>query len=174
MILVDEAYHEYVDDASYSTMVPETRDPNVIVSRTFSKVYGMAGLRVGYAVAAPATAATLAAWRLDAGVNRLGIAAALASLADEDGVRAERRRNATVRTTVTRWFAARGLTGPRSHTNFVFVDIKRDVRPVIAACLSRGVAVGRPFPPLDSHLRISIGTATEIDRALNVLGAVLA
>lgn len=172
-ILVDEAYHEYVADPSYATMIPETRDEHVIVSRTFSKVFGMAGLRVGYAVASGQTAATLAAWRLDASVNQLAIAAARASLDDSAAVAAERQRNSEVRTLVTRWFAERGFTGPQSHTNFVFVNIRRDVRPVIAGCLAERVAVGRPFPPLETHLRVSVGTEAETRRALDVLGRVL-
>lgn len=174
MILVDEAYHEYVADSSYATMVPETRDRHVIVARTFSKVYGMAGLRVGYAVAAAETATTLAQWRLDAGVSQLSLSAAMAALDDDAALRAEQQRNASVRDTVTKWFASRGFTGPASHTNFVFVDIKRDVQPVIAASLAQGVVVGRPFPPLRTHLRLSIGTQAEMDRALAVLARALA
>ena len=173
MILVDEAYHEYVDDPSYATMMPEIRDPHVIVSRTFSKVYGMAGVRVGYAVAAPDTARVLVEWKLDSAVNQFAVAGALASLSDTAATQAEQRRNRVVRSRVTRWFADRGFTVAPSQTNFVFADIKRDVRPVIASCLDRGVAVGRPFPPLETHLRLSIGTAAEIDRALEVLGTVL-
>jgi histidinol-phosphate aminotransferase len=174
MILVDEAYHEYGDDPAYATMMPEIRDPHVIVSRTFSKVYGMAGVRVGYAVAAPDTARVLTEWKLDSAVNQFAVAGALASLRDSAATQAEQRRNREVRARVTQWFTGRGFTVAPSQTNFVFADIKRDVRPVIASCLNRGVAVGRPFPPLETHLRLSIGTQGEIDRALAVLAAVLA
>jgi histidinol-phosphate aminotransferase len=173
MILVDEAYHEYVDDPSYATMMPEIRDPHIIVARTFSKVYGMAGVRVGYAVAAPDTANALAERKLDSAVNQFAVAGAVASLRDTAAMQAEQRRNRTVRGRVMQWFAGRGFTAAPSQTNFVFVGIKRDVRPVIAACLDRGVAVGRPFPPLETHLRLSIGTQAEIDKALEVLGSVL-
>jgi len=174
MILVDEAYHEYVDDPAYATMMREIRDPHVIVSRTFSKVYGMAGVRVGYAVAAPDTARVLSEWKLDSAVNQFAVAGALASLRDTAATQAEQRRNREVRARVTQWFTGRGFTVAPSQTNFVFADIKRDVRPVIASCLNRGVAVGRPFPPLETHLRLSIGTQGEIDRALAVLATVLA
>jgi len=173
MILVDEAYHEYVGDPTYASMVPETRDRRVIVSRTFSKVFGMAGMRVGYAIAAPETARILAQWRLTAGINQLAAAAARASLDDLEATRAEQDRNGSVRASVTRWFEERGFRGSASGTNFVFVDIGRDVQRVIADCFASGVAVGRPFPPLTTHLRVSIGTREEMDVALEVIGRVL-
>jgi histidinol-phosphate aminotransferase len=172
-ILVDEAYHEYVDDPAYASMVPETKDAHVIVSRTFSKVFGLAGIRVGYAIAAPETAQLLSMWRLDSGVNRLAAVAALASLSDTPAMRSEQRRNRDVRAMVTQWFISRGFKPAKSDANFLFVDIKRDVRPVIDKCFERGVAVGRPFPPLDTHLRLTIGTEVEMDKALQVLGKIL-
>jgi histidinol-phosphate aminotransferase len=174
MILVDEAYHEYVDDPAYATMIPETKDPNVIVSRTFSKVFGMAGLRVGYAICAAGTAAKLDPWRVDSGVNQLASAAALASLEDKAAIRAEATRNREVRTIVTKWFTDRGMPPAKSDANFIFVNIKRDVKPVIASCFEKGIAVGRPFPPLDTHLRLSIGLQPEMEKALDVLKTVLA
>jgi histidinol-phosphate aminotransferase len=173
MILVDEAYHEYVEDPAYATMIPETKDPNIIVSRTFSKVFGMAGLRVGYAICARETAEKLGPWRVDSGVNQLAAAAALASLEDKGAIRAEVARNREVRAMVMKWFADRGTVPAKSDANFVFVDLKRDVKPVIAACFEKGIAVGRPFPPLETHLRLSIGLAEETQKALDVLKGVL-
>ncbi|HYV99245.1 MAG TPA: aminotransferase class I/II-fold pyridoxal phosphate-dependent enzyme [Gemmatimonadaceae bacterium] len=173
MILVDEAYHEYVSDPSYATMMPETSNKNVVVARTFSKVYGMAGLRIGYAIAAPETAAKLDAWRLDSAVNQLAIASAMASMTDTAAMQAEQKRNAAVREGVVKWFTQKGFTVAKSDANFVFVDIKRDVRKVISACLENGLAVGRAFPPLETHLRLSIGLQPEVDTALTVLGKVL-
>lgn len=172
-ILVDEAYHEYVDDPSYATMMPETRDPHVLVSRTFSKVFGMAGVRVGYAVAAPETADLLHPWRVDSAVSQFASAGAVASLADAAAIRAEQARNRALRATVTQWFTSKGFTVAKSDANFVFAHIKRDVRPVIAECFKQGVAVGRPFPPLDNYLRLTIGTEAEMTTALNVLGKLL-
>jgi histidinol-phosphate aminotransferase len=173
MILVDEAYHEYVDDPAYASMIPETKDPNVIVSRTFSKVFGMAGLRCGYAICAAETAEKLQPWRVDSGVNQLVAHAALAALEDKAAVRAEATRNREVRTMVMKWFTDRGFTPAQSNANFVFVNIKRPVQPVISACFEKGVAVGRPFPPLETHLRLSIGLAEETQKALDVLKGVL-
>lgn len=173
-ILVDEAYHEYVDEPTYATMIPETqKDDHVIVARTFSKVFGMAGMRVGYAIATPKTSHELDDWRVDSGVNQLAAQAALVAIADKDAIRAEQQRNRDARAFVTKWFAGRGLSGAKSDANFVFYDIKRDVQPVIAACLTKGVAVGRPFPPLTTHLRVSIGTMPEMEKAVEVLGQVL-
>jgi histidinol-phosphate aminotransferase len=172
-VLVDEAYHEYVGEPTYATMIPDTSEKNVIVSRTFSKVFGMAGLRVGYAIAAPDTAAELSKWRLDSGVNQLAAASALASIGDQAAIRAEQQRNRDVRAGVVAWFTKRGFTPAKTDANFVFVDIKRDVRNVISACFEKGLAVGRPFPPLDTHLRISIGLQPEMDKAMAVLGTVL-
>jgi histidinol-phosphate aminotransferase len=173
MILVDEAYHEYVDDSSYATMIPDTSDKNIIVARTFSKVYGMAGLRVGYAIAAAETAAALQPWRVESAVNQLAAASALASLGDDAAVKAEQKRNRDVRAAVVKWFTGKGYTPAQSDANFVFVDIRRDVRPVIAACFEKGIAVGRPFPPLNTHLRLSIGLEDEMEKALEVLGQVI-
>lgn len=173
MILVDEAYHEYVEDPAYASMIPETKDPNIIVSRTFSKVFGMAGLRVGYAICAASTAAKLEPWRVDSGVNQLAAAAALASIEDKGAISGEVTRNREVRAMVTKWFSDRGMVPAKSDANFVFVDIKRDVKPVIAACFEKGIAVGRPFPPLETHLRLSIGLAEETGKALDVLKSIL-
>jgi histidinol-phosphate aminotransferase len=172
-ILVDEAYHEYVEDPSYASMVTEVRDPFVIVSRTFSKVYGMAGLRVGYSVSAPETAEKFGQWKLDSAISGVALAAASAALRDTAALQAEQRRNKEVRATVMRWFSGRGFTPAASNANFVFAHIKRDVKPVIAACLAKGVVVGRPFPPLETYLRLTVGTQAETDKALSVLGTVL-
>lgn len=173
-ILVDEAYHEYVEEPSYATMIPETHDSHVIVSRTFSKVFGMAGVRVGYAIAASETASRLNNVTLDSNVNQFAAAGALAALADTAAIRAEQQRNRDVRAFTIRWFNDHKFTVAKCDANFLFVDIKRDVSPVIAACLDKNVAVGRPFPPLTTHLRVSIGKQAEMEQALSVLGKVLA
>ena len=166
-ILIDEAYHEYVDDPSYRTAVPIARqNPRVIVSRTFSKVFGMAGLRVGYAIAQPDTLAPLRAFKWNAGVNVLASAAAMTALTDAAHVAAERARNREVR-------RADGRRVMPSETNFVMVDLRRDVQPVIDACAKQDLLIGRLFPPLTRMARISIGTLDEMKRGLDVLDGVL-
>ncbi len=173
-ILVDEAYHEYVDDPSYRSAIPlALADPNVIVSRTFSKVFGMAGLRAGYAIAHKETAAALQRWRLGSGVNVLALAAATASIADHDHIVLEQKRNREAKAFTRAFFEKAGYEVGASDTNFLMINLRRDMRPVRAACRKEGFAVGRPFPPLDTWLRVSVGTMDEMKQATEVFRRVL-
>lgn len=173
-ILVDEAYHEYVDDPGYRTAIPVAlEDPQVVVARTFSKVHGMAGLRVGYAIAHRDTAKRLAAYRLGSGVNALAAAAATASVSDRAHVTEEQRRNREARAFTRRVFESAGYQVGPSDTNFLMIDLRRDAQPTRVACARNGVAVGRPFPPLTNWLRVSIGTLDEMQRASEVFRRVL-
>jgi histidinol-phosphate aminotransferase len=165
-VLVDEAYHEYVDDASYKTSIPlAVTHKDVIVSRTCSKIHGFAGLRCGYAVAHGETIARLARFKLETGVNQLAIAAALATLGDRERIERERTINRETREFTRRMFESMGCAAAPSETNFILVDLKRDSRVFREGCRRAGVVVGRPFPPLDNHVRISIGTMDEMQRA---------
>jgi len=175
-VLIDEAYHEYVDDASYKTAVPlATGRRNVIVSRTFSKLHGMAGLRCGYGVAHADTIAKLSPFKLETGVNQLAIAAAIATLADKERVERERKLNREAKEYTRRLFDSMGYKVGPSETNFVMVAVGRDSRAFRDGCRRAGVLVGRAFPPLDTYARISIGTMEEMQRAgatfTRVLGA---
>lgn len=173
-VLVDEAYFEYVADPGYSTLVPlAVSDPRVIVSRTFSKVHGLAGMRVGYAIAHEKTIAALEPLRLASGVNVLAARAAVTALGLRAHVDRERAANEAARAFTVRALTGLGLTCEATHTNFVMADIHRDVATFQAECRSRGVAVGRPFPPLTTHLRLSIGTMEEMRRAVQVVGEAL-
>jgi histidinol-phosphate aminotransferase len=173
-VLVDEAYHDYVEDPGYSSAVPlALTNPRVVVARTFSKVYGLAGLRVGYAVGRPSTMTTLERHTLDLGVNALGAAAALASLKAKGHVARERARNHQAREYTCRALVAMGVACSASEANFVLVDVQRDPRDFRAACRDRGVLVGRPFPPLETHARITIGTLAEMRQAVAVFKQVL-
>jgi histidinol-phosphate aminotransferase len=173
-ILIDEAYHEYVDEPAYRTSIPLALDnPRVIVSRTFSKVFGMAGLRIGYAIGRPEALEPLRKYKLDAGVNVLAAAAAMASVADEDRIAVERARNREVRQFTRDSIAKLGYAVPASNTNFIMFDVRRSVQGVIDGCRKQGVLIGRPFPPLTTHARISIGTMDEMRRCVDVLGHVL-
>ncbi len=174
-ILIDEAYHEYVDDPSYKSAIPlALADPNIIVSRTFSKVFGMAGLRAGYAIVHRDTARRLMGWRLGSGVNVLAAAAATASISDKEHIALEQRRNREAKAFTKAFFEKLGYDAGASETNFLMVDIKRDMRPVRDAMRKEGIAVGRPFPPLTNYLRITIGTMEEMQRATEALRKVLA
>jgi len=174
VILVDEAYHEYVDHAAYATSIPlAVADPNVVVSRTFSKVFGMAGLRAGYAIAHPDTARRLQGWRIGSGVNVLALTAAQASIGDLTHVADEQRKNREAKAYTRAFFERAGFTVGPSDTNFLMIDLRRDPQPVRVACREQGVAVGRPFPPLHSWLRVSIGTMDEMRQATEVFRKVL-
>jgi histidinol-phosphate aminotransferase len=175
VVLVDEAYCDYVADDRYAFVVPlALEEPNVISVRTFSKAYGLAGVRIGYAVGQPATLARMAPWRLDNNVNILAGPAAAAAMRDTAALAAERERNARVRAATRRQFEALGFRVADSHANFVLVDIKRDAAAFRDACHQQGIAVGRPFPPLTTWSRVSLGTDDEMARAFPVFEQVLA
>lgn len=174
VILIDEAYIEYADGGGVSTALPlALASPRVLVSRTFSKMYGMAGLRVGYAMGQPALLERLAAWSLPMSVNTLGLHAAIAALEDTGLEARERARNAEARAFTARTLQALGATLAPSHANFLMADVKRDTVAFASACRAAGVAVGRAFPPLQTHSRISIGTLPEMQRACAVFERVL-
>lgn len=176
-VLVDEAYFEYVTDPSYETMIPlAVADPKVVVARTFSKAYGMAGLRMGYAVGHRTTIKKMADWDGNASVNMLGVVAAQAALQlPKSTWDAESKRNHDARAFTMTWFADRGYRPTDSQTNFIFVDIKRPAADFRSACAREHVEVGRNFPPYDqSHARISIGTMAEMQRAVQTFERALA
>jgi len=173
-VLIDEAYFEYVDRPGHDSMISRALDdPRVFVLRTFSKVHGMAGLRVGYGIGRPETIGAMAKFRLRLGVNVLGAAAALAAVGDQRHLDSERAKNQEAREYTVAFFERAGLSCASSATNFVMVDIGRPIEEFRAACASAGVAVGRPFPPLTTHARISIGTLADMRRATSVFQRIL-
>lgn len=174
VILVDEAYFEYVDRPDHETLIPVAlASPRVVVARTFSKIYGLAGLRVGYAVGQPATLRRMARHMLANNVNVLAAAAAWTSLEVKEHAALERARNREARAATVRFFSERGYDVSPSETNFIMVDIRRDMRRFRDACRERGVLVGRPFPPYDTRVRISIGTGDEMEQARAVFAELL-
>jgi histidinol-phosphate aminotransferase len=174
VVLVDEAYHEYVEDPSYATAVPlALENPRVVVVRTFSKVFGMAGLRVGYAIGRPETLRQMQRHRLPNNVNVLAAAAAIATIPDTKHIDQERRANRAAREFTRGAFERLGYKSVESQTNFLMVPIGRDSREFKDACAKHGVLVGRPFPPLTTHARISIGTMDEMKKAVDVFTQVL-
>ena len=174
VVLVDEAYHEYVDDPAYATAIPLALEyPEVIVSRTFSKVYGLAGLRIGYAVGRPETLQKMAGWKLGNGLNMLGIRAAIAAIGDPSWVAHGQAANRAGREHLRRAFEGWGFKVATSHANFVFADIRRSAADFAKECRALGVSVGRPFPPLTTWTRVSMGTEDELRRATDVFRKVL-
>lgn len=175
IVLVDEAYHEYVASPAYKTAVPiATNDPRVIVTRTFSKIHGMAGLRVGFAVGVPATIGRLRTWVDSMNMNMVGVSAARRSLTDTAHLEQQRAVNAEGRQRLRAALAGAGYESFESDANFIMVHVGRDPRSFAAACLARGVQVARPFPPLLEHARITVGTPQEMERATRVFLEVLA
>jgi histidinol-phosphate aminotransferase len=174
VVLVDEAYHHYVDDRSYETLAPRAaRDRRVLVTRTFSKIHGLAGLRVGYAIGHKDTLELLRAQMTSGFMVVTSIAAALAALADEAEMARQVALNRDTRAFARAFFEKAGYGVADSHTNFLLVSVRRDAAEFQRACREQGVFVGRPFPPLVEWSRVGIGTPEEMRRALEAIGKVL-
>lgn len=175
IILIDEAYHDYVTDPAYkSAMDIAASTPNVFVARTFSKAYGMAGLRLGYAVGAKEPIQMLRRFSLPYGINVPTIAAGVAGLANQPHLDQETRRNTAVKAYAVKAFGQMGFKATDSQTNFIFVNINRPAAAFRDACREAGVMVGRDFPPYEkTHCRISIGTQAEMERAVGIFRKVL-
>jgi len=174
VVLVDEAYFDCADDPSYGSVAALAADtPNLIVARTFSKIHGLAGLRVGYAVAQPATLARLRLFAGQGVVTGVSAAAALASLQDTAHYAESRRLNLETKAFTMKALAAMGHAPVASQGNFVMVDVKRNVRAFQEECRKKNVFVARPFPPLDTYARITVGTRAEMARAVEVFESVL-
>jgi histidinol-phosphate aminotransferase len=176
VILIDEAYHDYVTDPAYqSAMDLALSTPNVFVTRTFSKAYGMAGLRAGYAVGHAPTIKAIQAFKMPYGLGTLTLGGAIAGLANDAHIASERSRNTAVKAFTVKALADMGVTGTDSQTNFLFMDIKRPAAGFRDACRAAGVLVGRDFPPYEkTHCRISVGTMAEMQSAVAVFKQVLA
>jgi histidinol-phosphate aminotransferase len=177
-VLVDEAYIDYVTTPGHETMIPMAiQEPRLIVARTFSKAYGMAGLRIGYGIAHEDTIKELEKFNMGNSISGLTYAAAIAAyerdLVDTNFIPNERQRNDAARSFTRKWFHDRGYTDTNSQANFLFVDVQMPVEDFNAGCRKEGVRVGRAFPPMWTHCRISIGTMDEMQRAVKVFDKVL-
>jgi len=175
MVVVDEAYFEYVDKASYpDTSTWLERFPNLIVTRTFSKAYGLAGFRVGYALSHPDVAGLLNRVRQPFNVNTVAQAAALAALDDVEHLQQSIRRNREGMEQLVSGFHALGLAYIESAGNFVAVNTGRGLERY-EALLQQGVIV-RPVANygMPDHLRVTVGRADENARLLAALEQVLA
>ncbi len=174
-VLIDEAYFEYVDAGGHDSAIPiATTTPRVLVSRTFSKIHGLAGLRVGWAAGASSTIAALSAWRLPSAVNLAGASAALASLEDAKNIERQKRLNREAKAFLRGFFEAADYRVIPSETNFMMVELPMPAGEFRDRCRERGVRVGRTFSPLRRFARISLGTMDEMRRAVAVFREVLA
>lgn len=172
LVVIDEAYAEFATAPDFRSMLPlaATR-PNVMVARTFSKVYGLAALRVGWAVTDPASIAEFRRIQLPFSVGTLAEVAAVEALRHPDRVAERVARNATAVAFLTSALTARGLAVADSQTNFVYADFGDRAAAVTEGLLRRGYIV-RPIPPA-GFLRITAGTPEENEGFVGALDAVV-
>ena len=164
-VLIDEAYHDYVSPTStYSSWVPRAvSDPRLIVTRTFSKLYGLAGLRVGYAVSSAETATQLAARHLPMGVNVVAARVALAALSDPAYVQKIATLNSNDRQEFFNQVNARMLRSLDSQTNFILLSVGRPGKEVANMLRAHGVLVTAGYPSFEKYIRVSLGLPGDME-----------
>jgi histidinol-phosphate aminotransferase len=176
MVLVDEAYHEYVDDPSYGTSIPAAiARSNVVVCRTFSKIHGLAGLRCGYALCSAKFRAAVDAVRQPFSVNAVAQAAGAEAILHGDDVAKRVESTIVERVIVEEGIRELGLRTPDSQANFSWVLLgDADEGEVVERLADDGIVV-RPGTPLGGpgHIRVSYGTAAENRRFLEALNRAL-
>jgi histidinol-phosphate aminotransferase len=163
-VLIDEAYHHFVEDPDYATSTPYVIEGRpVIVARTFSKIVGLAGMRLGYAIA-PEPLINRMQPRSIASINTIVKWGAAAGLKDTAAQAKVKAMTIELRKKTTNELAGLGYDVIPSEANFFMVHVRRPVRSVIGAFRQRGILVGRPFPPMDDYLRVTVGNADEMAR----------
>ena len=174
IIFSDEAYYDFIVEPDYPSMVELVREGrNVIVSKTFSKVYGLAGMRIGYLIARPDIADRLKE-AVMANTNILAIEAAREALKDDEFYKFSLQKNFEAKKYIYQTLEDLNLNYIPSHTNFVFFRTGRPVRDVISAMQREDVIIGRPFPPMEEWARISTGTMDEVRAFGSALRKVMA
>ena len=169
LVMVDEAYIDLADADGVESVIPLVRDvPNLIVLRTFSKIHGLAGLRVGYAVTSPTLERRLANKQL-AFPNVAGLRAAMASLGDTNFLTQTRAALIADRNRIHSLVDRYGRPRTESQGNFVFFDVGRPLPAFAKDMLTAGIKVGRHFNHYDNWARITVGTRPEVDRLLAAL-----
>jgi histidinol-phosphate aminotransferase len=174
VVLVDEAYFHYADSPDHESVIPLVQmRPNLIVARTFSKIFGMAGIRCGYGIAQQSMIKRMQQQQAWDSMNVVALAGARASLLDAAHVAEGRKRNSETRERVVSTLTGLGYQVVPSQANFIMVNIRQNVKPVIASMRSHGVRVGRLFPALPQHLRVTIGTPDEMQSFLAAFRTVM-
>ena len=174
LVFSDEAYRDFIEEPNYPSMVELVKKgQNVIVSRTFSKVYGLAGMRLGYLIARPDIAQRLLK-NVAANTNVLAIIAAQTALADTEFYEFSLKKTREAKKVIYRTLDELKLPYHRSHTNFVFFKTGRQISELGKKMLDEGVTVGRAFPPLTDWCRISTGTTEEVEMFCQALKKVMA
>ena len=163
IVFVDEAYHEYVTDPNYRSMINLVKKGhNVMVSRTASKVHGLAGLRVGFAITTPEIAKRLESYLTDS-LNVIGLRAAIASYQDERFQAHSIEQNNRAKKIVTNHLDNKGIEYLDSQTNFIFIKTGMNIAKFQPAMEKNGVIVGRPFPPYNKWCRLSMAKPEEME-----------
>ena len=182
LVFCDEAYYDYINEKDYPSMdylVREGKD--IIISRTFSKVFGMAGLRIGYLVLKPELADNLfgeyspyGRKKIMAQTNVLAVAAAIEALKDKDFYAFSLKKANEEKDKIYKLLDYIGLNYVESSTNFVFFESKKHIDVLSKEMLENGVIVGRPFPPFYDWCRVSTGTSQEVDKFVSAMLSVYA
>ena len=172
-VLIDEAYHHYVDDPAYGTAIPYIQEGRkVVVARTFSKIAALAAMRIGYAVAPPDMIREMRIYASNS-VNVLAKWGAVASLKDPAAQADIKTKTITLRNNTSKVLESWGYAVIPSQTNFFMVSLgDRTVQPVIEEFRKRGILVGRPFPPMLNHLRVSVGTPEDMEKFIQAFKAI--
>jgi histidinol-phosphate aminotransferase len=174
VVLVDEAYHHFVEDKNYASAFEWMgKKPNLLVVRTFSKIYGLAGMRLGYGIASKESIEAMRPYRTWSNANAAVLEAALASLSDAAQLESTRHKMNATRSWLRAEMAKDARATIDSHANFVMIDVGSDVAPIIAALRERSIYVGRKFPSMGNWLRVSIGTQEEMQKLVAALRTVL-
>lgn len=174
VVFVDEAYYEFIDEEKQVSAVDLVRDgENVIVSRTFSKLFGMAGLRIGYGIARPDVVERIEPYSMGM-PNMVGLHAASESLKDTKFQEESRRKITDARAYTEEVLEDMGMEYADSQASFVFFRTGQDITAFQRAMAEQGVQVGRPFPPYTDWCRVSMGTMSQIEALESALRAVAA
>lgn len=164
IVALDEAYHEYagISEAYASFIERALGNERLIVFRTFSKAYGMAGLRLGYAVGSPKLLQRMKAFAIQDSINSMVVRAALVALDNQDAIREWVKRNDDDQQEFFNQAAGRMLKPVDSHANFVFMNVLRPAEVVIQHFHQNGIRLGPKFPSMPNHVRISLGAPDEM------------
>jgi histidinol-phosphate aminotransferase len=175
VVVIDEAYFEYVDKPGYASAVDWVDDfPNLVVTRTFSKIYGLAGFRIGYSVSQPELAELFNRVRQPFNTNLPAQAAAVAALSDDEHLSMSRERNLAGMAQLEKAMTDLGLSFIPSAGNFICINFERDAMPINDALLKQGIIV-RPVANYDlpTYLRVTVGSEAENQRFIDVLKEVI-
>jgi histidinol-phosphate aminotransferase len=172
-VLIDEAYHHFVETPNYATSLPYVLEGRpVIIARTFSKIFGIAAMRLGYAIARPDIIDKMRPASI-ASINALVKWGAVAGLQDTAGQQKVKDQTLRIRNKAIADLKTLGYDVIPTETNFFMVGLRREVQPVIDAFRKKAVIVGRPFPPMTQHLRVSVGNEEEMARFLTAFKEIL-